>query len=208
MRPGGATDYADAMEAGYNELQPHGRAGVQKIIVLLSDGAANQGQNCVTTTNRRGQQIKDHRPHCMQPCQSAVNDAATYKQQGILIYTILYGDQSGGINCQDYTGDDEVPVQQPWTAMQAIASPEQLLPRSQPRQPDRDLPADRIGHGRRHQPHRQLAPASPRSTPRPSPTGHSPRTCPGRRRKLAPRLGKGAVEVGRVGHMPSRAVTG
>ena len=49
MRPGGATDYADAMEAAYNELQAHGR-GVQKIIVLLSDGAANNGQNCVTTT--------------------------------------------------------------------------------------------------------------------------------------------------------------
>ena len=132
MRPGGATDYADAMEAGYNELQLHGRAGVQRIIVLLSDGAANQGQNCVTTTNRRGQQIKDTQPHCMQPCQSAVNDAATYKQQGILIYTILYGDQSGGINCQDYTGDDEIPFQQPWTAMHNIASPNNYYPDPNP----------------------------------------------------------------------------
>ena len=47
MQPGGATDYADAMEAAYNELNAHGRPGVQKIIVLLSDGAANNGQNCV-----------------------------------------------------------------------------------------------------------------------------------------------------------------
>lgn len=130
MRPGGATDYADAMEAAYNELQAHGR-GVQKVIVLLSDGAANEGQNCVTTRSH-GHDVKDSDPHCMQPCQSAVNDAATYKAQGILIYTILYGDQSSGPPCQDYTGDDEVPAQQPWTAMQAIASPHNYYPDPDP----------------------------------------------------------------------------
>ena len=131
MRPGGGTDYADAMEAAYNELNLHGRPGVQKIIVLLSDGAANYGQNCVTTDQSTANKSKTP-THCMQPCQSAVNDAATYKAQGILIYTILYGDQTTGPPCQDYTGDDEVPFQQPWTAMQAIASPEQLLPRPKP----------------------------------------------------------------------------
>ena len=131
MKPGGATDYADAMEAAYNELNLHGRPGVQKIIVLLSDGAANEGQNCVSTTSH-GHTVKDSDPHCMQPCQSAVNDAATYKAQGILIYSVLYGDQSGGISCQDYTGDDEVPFQQPWTAMQNIASPNNYYPDPDP----------------------------------------------------------------------------
>ena len=68
----------------------------------------------------------------MQPCQSAVNDAATYKAQGILIYSILYGDQSTGPPCQDYTGANEVPFQQPWTAMQAIASPNNYYPDPNP----------------------------------------------------------------------------
>jgi hypothetical protein len=132
MRPGGGTDYADAMAAGYAELQAHGRPGVQKVIVLLSDGAANEGQNCVTTTNKRGQQVKDTDPHCIQPCQSAVDDAAGYKAAGVLVYTILYGDQSGGIACQDYTGDNEVPFQQPWTAMANIASPKNYYPDPDP----------------------------------------------------------------------------
>lgn len=130
MQPGGGTDYADAMTAAYNELNLHGR-GVQKVIVLLSDGAANYGQNCVTKTVN-GKQVKDTKPHCIQPCQSAVNDAATYKAQGVLIYTVLYGDQSGGIACQDYTGANEVPFQQPWTAMQAMASPGNYYPDPDP----------------------------------------------------------------------------
>ena len=131
MQPGGGTDYADAMTAAYNELNLHGRPGVQKIIVLLSDGAANFGQNCVTKTVN-GKQVKDTKPHCIQPCQSAVNDAATYKAQGVLIYTILYGDQTTGPACQDYTGANEVPFQQPWTAMQAIASPGNYYPDPNP----------------------------------------------------------------------------
>ena len=60
MQPGGGTDYADAMTAAYNELNLHGR-GVQKVIVLLSDGAANYGQNCVTKTVN-GKQVKDTKP--------------------------------------------------------------------------------------------------------------------------------------------------
>ncbi len=135
MKPGGGTDYADAMTAAYAELQANGRPGVQKVIVLLSDGAANNGQNCVTTTKKVGGKtvtVKDSKPHCIQPCQSAVNDAATYKANGVLIYTILYGDQSGGPACEDYTGANEVPTIQPWTAMQNIASPGNYYPDPNP----------------------------------------------------------------------------
>ena len=135
MKPGGSTDYADAMAAAYAELQANGRPGVQKVIVLLSDGAANEGQNCVTTTKKVGGKtvtVKDTKPHCIQPCQSAVNDAATYKANNVLIYTILYGDQSGGPACEDYTGANEVPAIQPWTAMQNIASPGNYYPDPNP----------------------------------------------------------------------------
>jgi Flp pilus assembly protein TadG len=86
LQAGGSTDYANAMESAYAELQKDGRPGVQKVIVLLSDGAANTGQNCNTDPSD---------PHCTQPCQTAVNDAATYKSQGILVYTVLYGQVLG-----------------------------------------------------------------------------------------------------------------
>jgi Flp pilus assembly protein TadG len=131
MRPGGGTDYSNALEAAYAELQTDGRSGVQKIIVLLSDGAANEGQNCVTTTVH-GQQVKDSDPHCMQPCHTAVNDATTYKAQGVLIYTILYGDQTGGPPCQDYTGANESPSMQPQAAMQQMASTNDYFPDPNP----------------------------------------------------------------------------
>ena len=63
LKPGGATDYADALEAGYAALQAQGRAGVQKVIVLLSDGAANIGQNCRGRghdNRQRPKQAHDH----------------------------------------------------------------------------------------------------------------------------------------------------
>ena len=57
--------------------------------MLLSDGAANIGQNCddvvTTTTTGSGHNrhtttttTKDPDVHCMQPCQTAVNDANSY----------------------------------------------------------------------------------------------------------------------------------
>lgn len=132
LQPGGGTDYADALEAGYSAVQSQGRSGVQKVIVLLSDGAANQGQNCddvvTTTTVGTGHNkhtvtttTKDQDPHCLQPCQSAVNDATTYKASKVLVYSILYGDQSDAPYCQDYDGDNESPQITPQTAMQEIA---------------------------------------------------------------------------------------
>jgi Putative Flp pilus-assembly TadE/G-like len=114
IQPGGATDYADALEAADAELQTDGRPGATKVIVFLSDGAANFGQGCTSGTVD---------PHCTQPCNTAIQDASEYKAEGVLIYSILYGDQSGGPACQAWTGADEEPFTEPWTAMQAIATP-------------------------------------------------------------------------------------
>ncbi len=132
LQPNGSTDYADAMAAGYAALQSQGRSGVQKVIVLLSDGAANMGQNCddvvTTTTTGSGKNkktvtttTKDQDPHCIQPCQSSINDATTYKANKVLVYTILYGDQSDAPYCLDYDQDNESPRITPQTAMQKIA---------------------------------------------------------------------------------------
>ncbi len=107
---------------------------MQKVIVLLSDGAANIGQNCRgrghdTTTgsgrNRHTATTKDPDVHCMQPCQTAVNDANSYTAAGVLVYSILYGDQSNAPYCQDYDGDNESPQITPQTAMENIAGIEQ-----------------------------------------------------------------------------------
>ena len=68
----------------------------------------------------------------MQPCQSAVNDAATYKAQGILIYSMLYGDQSTGPPARTTPATTKCPFQQPWTAMQNIASPNNYYPDPDP----------------------------------------------------------------------------
>jgi Flp pilus assembly protein TadG len=123
LQPGGSTDYANALEAAQAELQKDGRPGVQGVIVLLSDGAANTGQNCKNDPTD---------PHCMQPCHTAVNDAAGYKADNILVYTVLYGNQSGGPACQTSTGANEAPFMQPWDAMQQIASPGNYFPDPNP----------------------------------------------------------------------------
>jgi hypothetical protein len=135
MKAGGQTGYASAMEAADAELLKDGRVGVQKVMVVLSDGAANEGQSCLDTTtvvNKVSVITPDPDPHCMQPCQTAVNDATTYKASAgsakVLVYTILYGDQSTGTNCQTYQQNNEVPAITSITAMQQMASPGNYYP--------------------------------------------------------------------------------
>jgi Flp pilus assembly protein TadG len=112
LHAGGSTDYANALEAADAELQKDGRPGVQKVIVLLSDGAANTGQNCNTNPSD---------PHCTHPCQTAENDAAAYQAQGVLMYSVLYGQIGGTDVCASSTGKNEGIT--PAAAMTAIASP-------------------------------------------------------------------------------------
>ena len=125
IRPGGQTDYADALQAAFNELKNDGRTGVQKVIVLLSDGAANIGQYCQRGTTS---------PDCTQPCHDAVNLANTYKAppNNVLIYTILYGPANAYGTCNSWTGSLEQPSISPQTAMQQIASPGNYYPDPNP----------------------------------------------------------------------------
>jgi Putative Flp pilus-assembly TadE/G-like len=116
MSPGGSTEYADALSAASTELQNDGRPGVQKVIVLLSDGAANTGQDC---------KVNYATADCTQPCQAGVNVASTLKSapDDVLIYTILYGDSSDYGDCDSYNGNNESPSITPQTAMSEMASP-------------------------------------------------------------------------------------
>ncbi len=125
MQPGGSTEYADAMAAAAQELTADGRSGVQKVIVLLSDGAANTGQDCSAQPTS---------VDCMQPCQAGVNEAATLKAapNNIWIYTILYGPTEDYGDCTDFTGNTESPQITPQTAMSEMASPSDYYPDPNP----------------------------------------------------------------------------
>ncbi len=124
----GGTSYTLALDTAYQELQAHGRQGTQKVIVFLSDGAANFGPQYYSSTS----------PYLTNPCKSAVDNAATMKANKVLIYTIAYTTSSTdwcyaapgakiGRNVLQYPDDyntyKESPQISAVSAMQAIASP-------------------------------------------------------------------------------------
>jgi Flp pilus assembly protein TadG len=78
--PGGyGTFYADAITAAQNDLTTNGRSGIQKVIVLLSDGDANASSTNMTTAKKN------------QQCHEAITAANTATTAGIWVYTIAYG---------------------------------------------------------------------------------------------------------------------
>ena len=155
MKPGGGTDYADAMTAAYNELNLHNRPGVQKIIVLLSDGAANFGQNCVTKTVN-GKQVKDTQAplHPTLPISRQRRRHLQSPRHPDLHHPLRRPNHRPRLPRLHRRQRSPLP-----TTLDSHAShrqPRKLLPRPQPHQPRRHLPTNRLRHGRRHQPHRRL----------------------------------------------------
>ncbi len=123
----GGTAYTLAIDMAYQELVANGRVGTQKVIVFLSDGAANYGPQYYSNTS----------PYLTNPCKSAVDQAAIYKAAKVLIYTIAYTTTSSDM-CEPspsakignhiVTGNEsptiyESPSISATAAMQAIASP-------------------------------------------------------------------------------------
>ncbi|MDX6591216.1 MAG: hypothetical protein QOJ13_412 [Gaiellales bacterium] len=80
VRAGGSTAYANALDAAQTELNAHGREGWQQVMILLSDGAANDGPNYLPATS----------PYRTQPCAQSVAIAAAAKSRDVIIYTIAY----------------------------------------------------------------------------------------------------------------------
>lgn len=111
----GATAYATAIEVAQAELDAHGRADVQDVIVFLSDGAANYG----------GTYYGDSSPYRTQPCRQGIRSAAGVKARGTLIYTIGYdlNALNGGADvCREASGPLEQPGISAYEALQQIAS--------------------------------------------------------------------------------------
>ncbi len=127
VKDGGGTAYAEAIDAAYQELLKDGRAGTQKIIVFLSDGAANDAPNTLPSTS----------PYRTNPCGQGVTSAGVAKAAKVLVYSIAYtangdecdaaiGAKIGGTTVQWYGssnwGTPETPAMPAETALQKIAS--------------------------------------------------------------------------------------
>lgn len=128
VQAGGGTAYAEAIDAAYGELQKDGRPGTQKVIVFLSDGAANDAPTTLPSTS----------PYRTNPCGQGVTSAGVAKAAKVLVYSIAYtadgdecdaaiGAKIGGTTVQWYGssnwGTPETPALAAETALQKIASP-------------------------------------------------------------------------------------
>ena len=111
IKGGGTTSYASAIDVAQAELVARGRAGVQKVIIFLSDGAANTGPSFLSKTS----------PARTQPCHAGITAASNARGAGTVVYSIGYAlaDDTGG--CKADTGAVEKPAITVWQAMQGIA---------------------------------------------------------------------------------------
>jgi Flp pilus assembly protein TadG len=114
---GGETAYALALEAAQAELDAHGRAGVQQVILFFSDGAANTGPSWLPKSS----------PYRSAPCHQGVTSAASVKASGTIVYSIGYdlSALNGGANecrAQSYQGPLESPPITAYDALSMIAS--------------------------------------------------------------------------------------
>jgi hypothetical protein len=114
VQPNGTTSYANAIEAAQAELVKDGRAGVQKVIVFETDGAANTGPTSYPNSS----------PYRSTPCQQGVNSSAVVKSAGTLVYSIGYDLAADRGGCKSATGSAESsPNNTPMLAVKNIASP-------------------------------------------------------------------------------------
>ncbi len=108
VQASGSTSYASALEAAQAELVQDGRPGVQDVIVLLSDGAANTGPSFAPASYRNT------------PCHQGIDSSATIQAAGTLVYSIGY--DVGHDVCRSRNGSLESPSIQAMGALQGIAS--------------------------------------------------------------------------------------
>ncbi len=111
----GRTSYATAVEHAQAELDAHGRADVQDVVVFLSDGAANIGPTYYPVGSS----------YRAQPCHQGVSSANTIAAGGTLVYTIGYdlnADGGDANRCTHTNGNDEQPSITAYQAIQSMAS--------------------------------------------------------------------------------------
>jgi len=138
VRAGGSTAYANALDAAQAELDANGHEGWQPVIILLSDGAANDGPSYLSATS----------PYRTRPCGQSINIAAASKAKKVIMYTIAYDMNGAGaeecymapgaqISKNKFAGSSdtfESPVITANQALQQIASPGNYYAQPQPSQ--------------------------------------------------------------------------
>jgi Flp pilus assembly protein TadG len=102
---GVGTFYADAITAAQNLLASSGRANAQKVIVLLSDGAANAAAGNMPS----GAAVNE--------CHEGIAAAQQAAAAGTWVYSISYGASTNTSDCST-----DAPPITPCATMQAIAS--------------------------------------------------------------------------------------
>jgi hypothetical protein len=115
VKANGFTAYANAIDAAQAELVAHGRAGTQKVIIFLSDGAANTGPLYYPASS----------PYLVTPCHQGITSAQTATATGSTVYSIGYDvghDRCQAENKATQARTNEVPAITGLQALQGIAS--------------------------------------------------------------------------------------
>ncbi len=106
----GSTAYADAIDSAQRELATNGRPGVQKVVIFLSDGAANYGGTWHPASSL----------YRTAPCAQGVISSGNAKSAGTTVYTIGYDLNGAGTDPEQCS--DRSPSITSLKAMQDIAS--------------------------------------------------------------------------------------
>jgi hypothetical protein len=86
IRADGYTSYSEALRQAKQELDMHGRPSVADVIVFLTDGEANIG----SVYGPDDPEFPPDNADDQRPCQTAIDLADSYKEEGVTIYSIGY----------------------------------------------------------------------------------------------------------------------
>lgn len=120
---GESTFYGGAIQAAQDYLTANNTVGVQNVMIILSDGDANDTADMGGHVNQLAGPSAGTTFPASQECQQAVQAATYAKTHGTLIYSISYGSETTGCST-DNAGSS---VRTPCATMQGMAS----LPLSQ-----------------------------------------------------------------------------
>jgi hypothetical protein len=115
VKANGYTAYANAIDAAQAELAAHGRPGTQKVIIFLSDGAANTGPLYYGATS----------PYLVTPCHQGIASAQAANTAGSSVFAIGYDLAHDRCQAEDKTTQrrtNEVPAITSEQALRGIAS--------------------------------------------------------------------------------------
>jgi hypothetical protein len=115
VKANGYTAYANAIDAAQTELATHGRPGTQKVIIFLSDGAANTGPLYYAATS----------PYLVTPCHQGIASSQAAGSGGSTVFAIGYDLAHDRCQAEDKATQrrtNEIPAITSEQALRGIAS--------------------------------------------------------------------------------------